>query len=134
MHEMSQHFKDLNATALQVAAMANRTQLITDILSSASQFFDKSSMTFLPAARFLIWPLTVVTAIAKERSELARQHAIKCLYDIAIQARIPQASQAARAIESGSSLDWWVYEFPFTSSLYFVLYTLEIDPYSDYTI
>lgn len=105
MDEISQHCKDLDTAALQAAASTNRNQLITDILSSATQFLDKNGMTFLPAARFLIWPLTVVTEIA-QTSEPARWYAIKCLYDIASQARIPQALHAARAIESGSSLDW----------------------------
>lgn len=105
MHDIIQHCKDLDTAALKATAMANGTQLITDILSSATQFLDDTGTTFLPAARFLIWPLTVVLQLVLA-SEQARQYAIKCLYDIASQAKIPQALQAARAIESGSSLDW----------------------------
>jgi len=105
IHEISQHCKDLDTTALQATASANRTQLVTDILSSVSHFLDESGTTFIPAARFLIWPLTVVTEVALTM-EPARRYAISCLYDIASQARIPQALQAARAIESGSSLNW----------------------------
>jgi hypothetical protein len=105
MHDICEHCKDLDTTALQATAAANRTQLVADVLSSAPYFLDESGTTFIPAARFLIWPLTVVTEIALTMQP-ARQYAISCLYDIASQAKIPQALQAARAIESGSSLNW----------------------------
>jgi len=105
IHDICQHCKDLDAAALLATAAANRTQLVADVLSSAPHFLDENGTAFTPAARFLIWPLTVVTEIATTM-EPARRHAIGCLYDIASQAKIPQAMQAARAIESGSSLNW----------------------------
>ena len=106
MHEILQYCKDVDTAALQAVATANRNQLVTDILSSASHFLDNTDNTFLSSARFLIWPLTVVSQIS-HASDPARLYAIRCLYDIASQARIPQALLAARAIETGSSsLDW----------------------------
>ncbi|KAF8850153.1 C6 zinc finger protein [Acephala macrosclerotiorum] len=105
MPEISGHCNDLDTGALQAAATANRIQLITDVLASAPQCVDESGTTFIPAARFLIWPLTVVAEVSP-KTEPARQFAIWCLYEIASQARIPQALQAARAVESRSSTDW----------------------------
>jgi hypothetical protein len=103
--EIFQYCKDLDTDALQTVATANRIHLVTNILESAPQFLDENGTAFVPAARFLIWPLTVVAEI-KLTPEPARQYAIGCLYDIATQAKIPQALQAAKAVESGSSTDW----------------------------
>ncbi|KAF4632702.1 hypothetical protein G7Y89_g5424 [Cudoniella acicularis] len=103
--EILQHCQDLDTADLQAAADTNRTQLVTDILASAPQFLDENGTTFVPAARFLLWPLTVVAEIA-QTPKPARRYAIWCLYEIAKQARIPQALQAARAVESGASTDW----------------------------
>jgi len=105
MPEILRHCKDLDTAALQAAATANRTQLVTDILASAPHFLDENGTTFTPAARFLIWPLTVVAEIPLA-PESARQYAVKYLYEIARQASIPQALQAAKAARTGSSLDW----------------------------
>jgi hypothetical protein len=103
--EIFRYCKNLDTDALQTVATANRIHLVTDILASAPQFLDENGRVFVPAARFLIWPLTVVAEI-KLTPEPARQYAIGCLYDIATQAKIPQALQAARAVESGASTDW----------------------------
>jgi hypothetical protein len=103
--EMSRYFKDLDTGALQATAEANRTQIITDTLASVPHFIDENGTTFGPAARFLIWPLTLV-AERTTAPEPARQYAVWCLYEIARQARIPQALLAAEAVESGSSTDW----------------------------
>jgi hypothetical protein len=105
MTEIFRHCENLDTGSLQATATANRVQLVTDILASAPQFLDKRGTTFVPAARFLIWPLTVVAEIPLS-PEPARQYAIGCLYEIATQAKIPQALQAARAVELGSSTDW----------------------------
>lgn len=105
MPEISRHCKDLDTGALQATAAANRTQIITDILASAPHFLDENGTTFIPAARFLIWPLTVVAERATTLDPAGR-YAIWCLYEIARQARIPQALHAAEAVESGSSTDW----------------------------
>ncbi|KAH8682798.1 hypothetical protein BGZ60DRAFT_443299 [Tricladium varicosporioides] len=104
MPEIS-HCKDLDAEALQAAASINRAQLANDILASVPQFLDKKGEAFTPAARFMIWPLTVVVEIVSI-PEPARQYAKKCLYEIASQARVPQALQAAKAVDSGSSTNW----------------------------
>lgn len=103
--EISRHCKDLDTGALRAIAGANRTQMITDILASVPHFVDESDSTFGPAARFLIWPLTVV-AERPTTPEPARQYAIWCMYEIARQARVPQALHAAKAIESESTTDW----------------------------
>lgn len=103
--EISEHYKDLDTTALQTSATINRTLLVTDILASAPHFLDKNGTTFIPAARFLIWPLTVVWQVGVTL-EPARRYAIWCLYEIATQAKIPQALEAAKAVKSGSSVDW----------------------------
>jgi hypothetical protein len=103
--EMSRYFKDLDTRVLQSTAEANRIQIITDILASAPHFLDENGTTFGPAARFLIWPLTIV-AERTTAPEPARRYAVWCLYEIARQARIPQALLAAEAVESGSSTDW----------------------------
>lgn len=103
--EVVQHCKDLDCPALQAEAMINRTQLITDILASATQFLDEDDATFTPAARFLIWPLTILVQL-QSIPESARRYSIKCLYEVATQARIPQALEAARAIELGYPTDW----------------------------
>jgi len=105
MPEISRHCQDLDTGALQATAAANRTQIITDILASVPHFLDENGTAFTPAARFLIWPLTVVAEIATTL-EPAGRYAIWCLYEIARQARIPQALHAAEAVESGSSTDW----------------------------
>lgn len=105
MTEISRHCKDFDNAALQAAAATNRAQLVTDILASAPQFLGEDGTTFTPAARFLIWPLTVVAEIPRT-PEPSRRYAIRCLYEIASQARIPQALQAARAVDSGSSTSW----------------------------
>jgi len=103
--ELCLYVKDFDAEALQATAEANRNQVISDILASVPHFLDEEGKAFLPAARFLIWPLTVV-AERKLSPEPARKYAIWCLYEIARQARIPQALHAAEAIESGASTDW----------------------------
>jgi hypothetical protein len=103
--EILRYCNDLDTAALQAAAMANRTQIVTDILASVTHYVDENGTNFSPAARFLIWPLTAV-AERPLTPKPARNYAIWCLYEIATQARIPQALQAARAIESGSSTDW----------------------------
>jgi hypothetical protein len=103
--EICRYCNDLDTDALQTVATANRLHLVTNVLASASQFLDENGRAFVPAARFLIWPLTVAAEI-KNTPEPARQYAIGCLYDIATQAKIPQALQAAKAVESGSSTDW----------------------------
>jgi hypothetical protein len=105
MPEISQNCRDIDTAALQAAAAAKGIQLVADILASAPEFLDESGTTFVPAARFLIWPLTVVAEVSLT-PEPARHYAIWCLYEIARQARIPQALRAARAVESGSSPDW----------------------------
>ncbi len=103
--EINRYCKDLNTEALQTVAAANHVRLVTDILASVPQFLNENGATFTPAARFLIWPLTIVAEISLTL-EPARRYAIGCLYEIATQARFPQALQAARAVESGSSTDW----------------------------
>ncbi|CZR69226.1 uncharacterized protein PAC_19126 [Phialocephala subalpina] len=103
--EISRHCKDLDTGALQATAEANRTQIITDILASVPHFLDENGSAFIPAARFLIWPLTIV-AERPTTPEPARRYAIWCMYEIARQARVPQALQAAEAVESGSPTDW----------------------------
>jgi hypothetical protein len=103
--EIFRYCKDLDTDALQTVATANRIHLINNILASTTQFLDENGKAFVPAARFLIWPLAVVAGV-KLAPESARRYAIGCLYDIATQAKIPQALQAARAVESGSSTDW----------------------------
>jgi hypothetical protein len=103
--EIFRYCKDLDTDALQTVATANRIRLVTNILESTPQFLDENGRAFVPAARFLIWPLTIVAEI-KQTPEPARQYAIGCLYNIATQAKIPQALQAAKAVESGSSTDW----------------------------
>jgi Fungal specific transcription factor domain len=103
--EISRHCKDLDARALQAIAESNRTQIITDILASVPHFLDENCSTFVPAARFLIWPLTIVAERAMT-PEPARRYAIWCMHEIARQARVPQALHAAEAVESGSPTDW----------------------------
>jgi hypothetical protein len=103
--EINRYCKNLDLGALQATAAANNVQLVADILASVPQFLDENGTTFTPAARFLIWPLTIVAEILLTL-EPARRYAIGCLYEIATQARFPQALQAARAVESGSSTDW----------------------------
>jgi hypothetical protein len=103
--ELCHYVKDFDAEALQATAEANRIQVISDILASVPHFLDENGSSVSPAARFLIWPLTIV-AERKLSPEPARRYAIWCLYGIAKQARIPQALYAAEAIESGASTDW----------------------------
>ena len=105
MLENLQLYKDFDAEAFQAVAMKDSTQLITDILASVTHFIDKTGTTFSLASRFLIWPLTIVSQL-ELTPESARKFAIKSLYDIATQARIPQAFEAARAIELGYPTDW----------------------------
>ena len=102
---VSPRFRDIDASALQATALSNRIQVITDIFACAPHFLDESGKNFGPAARFLIWPLTIV-AERQLTPEPARRYAIWCLYEIARQARIPQAFHAAEALESGASTDW----------------------------
>jgi hypothetical protein len=103
--DICRHCKDLDTGALQAIAEANRTQIITDVLASVPHFLDENGSTFVPAARFLIWPLTIV-AQRETTPEPARRFAIWCMYEIASQARVPQALHAAEAVESGSPTDW----------------------------
>ncbi|PVH92892.1 hypothetical protein DM02DRAFT_698066 [Periconia macrospinosa] len=110
MPEIFRYCNDLDTAALQAAASANHTQIVADILATTPHFLDYNGMTFTPAARFLIWPLTVLVELAMT-PEPARRYAIKCLCDIASQARIPQALQAVKAVESKSSTDWWATMF-----------------------
>ena len=105
MPEIWQHCKDLDTDALQTTTAANRIQIFTDVLASVPHFLDESGTTFTPAARLLIWPLTIVA----ERGmmlEPMRQYALWCLYEIARQARVPEALHAAEAVERGSCTDW----------------------------
>ena len=103
--EICRRCRDLDTGALRAAAETNRTQIFTDVLASVPHFLDEHGSTFLPGARFLIWPLTVV-AERPSAPESARRFAIWCLFEIARQARIPQALNAAEAVESGSPTDW----------------------------
>jgi len=103
--ELCLYVKDFDAEALQATAEANRIEVIGDVLASVPHFLDEEGRAFGPAARFLIWPLTIV-AERKLTPELERSYAIWCLYEIARQARIPQALHAAEAVESGASTDW----------------------------
>lgn len=103
--DMSQVCTNLDTQALQATVTANGSQLITEILASAPQFLDENGTTFTTAARFLIWPLSIVAEVAST-PEPTRRWAIECLYEIARQARIPQALQAARAVESKADINW----------------------------
>ncbi|KAH7309941.1 hypothetical protein BKA65DRAFT_167940 [Rhexocercosporidium sp. MPI-PUGE-AT-0058] len=103
--ELCLYIKDFDAEALQATAEANRTQVIGNIFASVPHFLGEEGTAFGPAARFLIWPLTIV-AERKLTPEPARRYATWCLYEIARQARIPQALHAAEAIKSEASTDW----------------------------
>jgi Fungal specific transcription factor domain len=97
---------DFDTGALQATAAANRNQMITDILASVPHFLDDNTKIFGPAARFLIWPLTVLAG-RPTTPDPVRRYVIWCLYEIASQARIPQSLYAAEAIEAGSSTEWY---------------------------
>ena len=103
--EICRYCKDLDTRALQITAAANRTKMFIDIIAGVPHFLDESGKTFTPAARFLIWPLTIVGERAT-MLEPVQRFAIWCLYEIATQARIPQALHAAEAVEAGSPTDW----------------------------
>lgn len=103
--EITRHCQDLDTSDLQAKAATNRTQIITDILASVPHFLDEKGSAFVPAARFLIWPLTIVAEIPTT-PEPAQHYAIWCMHEIAKQARVPQALHAAEAVESGSPTDW----------------------------
>jgi len=105
MLENLQLYNDFDVKAFQAIAMDDSTQLVTEVLASVTHFLDKSGTTFTLASRFLIWPLTILSQL-ELTPESARKFAIKSLYDIATQARIPQAFEAARAIELGYPTDW----------------------------
>lgn len=121
--EICLHCKDLDVRSLRHTTDINRTQIITDLLACVPHFLNDDGSAFVPAARFLILPLTMVAERARLAEmatlEPARQFAVWCLYEIARQARIPQALHAVEAVEGGMPTDWWGLTF-------FSLWVLEL--------